>query len=201
MLNTMYARILTILLIPCLSGCAYLHDRGRDACDMVTVAAEAPTLNASIQLGKSVLGIGAAGGKGVGLRSGSVGVYDTSEANLVLFGAKLFVPRERDLDRNKGYDYTYMWFPWRDDENEFLGTFEEGEWFNAWQLEAALGLGVGVRVGVNLAEIADCLLGWTALDICDDDLATIEAKELRKHKGSDNNVLEDIGTNAPNPQP
>ena len=57
---------------------------------MVTVAVEAPTVNASLQLGKSVLGIGAAGGKGFGLRSGAIGPYETGEANLVIFGAKLF---------------------------------------------------------------------------------------------------------------
>ena len=117
-------RILAILLIPCLSGCAYLHDRGRDACDMVTVAAEVPAVNAAIQIGKPVLGVGVAGGKGVGLRSGTVGVYETSEANFVLFGEKIFVPKERDLYRKKGYRYTYMWDPWLSDEDDFLGTFE-----------------------------------------------------------------------------
>ena len=157
---------------------------------MVTIAAEAPAVNASIQLGKSVLGVGTAGGKGFGLRSGAVGLYETGEAHLIILGGKLFVPRERDLDRNKGYDYTYMWLPWRNDEDEFLGTFEEGEWFNAWQLEAAIGLGVGARAGINIAEIIDFILGWTTLDICGDDIATIEEKEQTefKRKKSDNKM-------------
>lgn len=34
-----------------LTGCAYLHDRGRDACDMLTLAGEMPTVNAAVQLG------------------------------------------------------------------------------------------------------------------------------------------------------
>lgn len=148
---------------------------------MVTVAAEAPAVNAAIQIGKPVLGVGVAGGKGVGLRSGTVGMYETSEANFVLFGGKLFVPKERDIYRNKGYHYTYMWAPWLSDEDEFIGTFEKGEWFNAWQLEVAVGIGLGARAGINFAEIVDFLLGWSTLDICGDDIAAID-KERRERR-------------------
>jgi hypothetical protein len=175
---------LPILLIPLMAGCAYIHDRGRDACDMVTLAVEAPTANASIQVGKAVLGIGAGGGKGFGLRSGALGVYEAGEANILLTGVKYLVPNEDDRNREKGYEYSYQWLPWRNENEGFIGSFDEGRWFNAWQLEADLGLGIGVRAGVNLAEIVDFILGWTTLDICGDDIKTIERKDAEAFERS-----------------
>ena len=140
-------RILTIMLIPCLSGCAYLHDRGRDACDMVTISAEATGMNASLQVGPAVLGAGVAVGKGFGLRSGAVGAYDFGEVNLAIFGAKILIPGESDIYRDKGYESFYRWFPWEDnqDENEFEMQIQEGKWFNSFQIECALNAGIGAR--------------------------------------------------------
>lgn len=170
-----------------LTGCAYLHDRGRDACDMVTVAVEAPTVNAAIQLGPLPVGFGAADGKGFGLRSGGIGIYDTGELNILCLGSRTFVPRERDLERDKGYEFTYFWIPGCHHQPDW--HIHEGKWGNGFQFEAALGLVVGTRVGVNLAEILDFVLGWTTLDICGDDIATIEKKEqleFKKRKATDN---------------
>ena len=169
-------QILIWFLLPCLSGCAYLHDRGRDACDMVTLAAEAQTVNVSFQVSKGVLGYGLAYGPGVGLRSGTWGIFQSSEINAVLFGFKTLAPSAGDQERHKGYDYSYSWNPWEHEEENFFGTYEEGEWFNAWQVEVAAGLGIGARAGVNLAEILDFILGWTTLDICKDDIQSLKRR-------------------------
>ncbi len=169
--------ILLWLLLPCLGGCAYLHDRGRDACDMVTLAAEAQTVNVSFQVSKGVLGYGLAYGPGVGLRSGTWGIFQSSEINAVLFGFKMLAPSAGDQERHKGYDYSYSWNPWEHEEENFFGTYEEGEWFNAWQVEVAAGLGIGARAGVNLAEILDFILGWTTLDICKDDIQSLKRRK------------------------
>jgi hypothetical protein len=203
---------LIVLMVSCLSGCAYFHDRGRDACDMVTIAGEAPNVGVSLQLGNSAVGIGMGGGKGIGLRSGALGMYETAEFHLGLFGAKILEPDKTDFFRGKGYEYSYEW-TWISKEDEYdqfyrehhkhkdalntNGTVEEGEWFNAWQCEAALGLGVGARAGVNLAEILDFVLGWTTLDICDDDLASYDKKVQEKARRSDKQALKVIDPNAP----
>lgn len=196
-------RYLIVIFLPLLASCAYLHDRGRDACDIVTVAGEAPAFNASVQVGKGVLGMGLAGGKGYGLRSGAMGCYETGEGNFILVGFKVLVPNKADLDRDKGYDYQYHWFPWSRSEDKFGGTFDEGRWFNAWQIEAAVGVGVGARVGFNPAEFMDFIMGWTTLDICSDDIRTMdrkEAKEFQKSKNADNQPPEDAARKLADPQ-
>lgn len=184
-------RLLILLLLPSFCGCAYLHDRGRDACDMVTLSVEATGLNASLQVGPAVLGAGIASGKGFGLRSGAVGTYEFAEINLGIFGGKMLVPNDRDLDRDKGYGSFYRWFPWEDDddENEFEMEIKEGKWFNSCQIECAAIAGVGARAGINVAEILDFILGWTTLDICGDDIGIMDKKErenVGKCKESDN---------------
>jgi hypothetical protein len=154
---------------------------------MVTVAVEAPTINAAVQLGPILsAGLGGAGGKGFGLRSGAMGVYDTEEANLVIVGRKAFAPRAADQLRDKGYDFAYFWIPGSHVQPDW--DIQEGKWFNALQFEAVCGVVVGVRVGVNLAEILDFAAGWTTVDICGDDEAAIEKREERafkKRKASD----------------
>ena len=48
--------------------------------------------------------------------------------------------------------------------------------------------GIGARVGFNFAELLDFFLGWTTLDICKDDIATIEKREEKgvviPHRGT-----------------
>lgn len=121
-------------------------------------------VNATVQLGPFMTGLGIAGGSGFGLRSGGMGVYDTEEMNLLYGGLKEFVPRGVDQQRGKGYDFDYVAIP-------HTGSASNG-WFNWFQIEAALGIVVGVRAGFNPAEMLDFVLGWTTVDICHDDLET-----------------------------
>jgi len=172
-------RILVLILLPIITSCAYMHDRGRDACDMVTLSGEALSVNAAVQIGPAVIGIGGVEGKGFGLRSGAVGIYRTEEDNHILGGSRTLVPNQQGRERDKGYEYYYGWYPWGD-KNSYRCRFEEGEWYNAWQVEATLGLGAGVRAGVNLAEIFDFILGWTGLDICEDDISKIRKDERER---------------------
>lgn len=160
------------------TGCAYLHDRGRDACDMVTVSVEETGVNASIQFLTASTGLGTARGKGVGLRSGALGIYEFSEINLGLTGEKTLNPNERDQDREKGYKETYVFFPWWDKHGGVEMELEEGGKITEANIECAVCVGLGVRAGINLAEILDFILGWTTLDILGDDIATIEKREM-----------------------
>lgn len=173
-----------ILCLLSLTGCAYMHDRVRDTCDVVTIAAETGHVNASIQIGEGTLGIGVTGGKGIGSRSGALGIYDYMELNMILFGRKVMLPSERDLLRGKGYDHSFNWYPWRSSEDDVVTEVDEGGRFNLLQLELAACLGIGARIGVNFAELVDFGLGIFTVDILEDDLATIEKREQEAHERS-----------------
>jgi len=166
----------------------------RDTCDVITVAAETGHANASIQIGNGTLGLGASGGKGIGFRSGALGVYEYGELNMILFGAKMLLPNKRDLLRGKGYDHSFKWYPWRSREDKVVFELEEGGKFNLLQIELAACLGIGARVGVNFAELVDLGLGLFTIDILDDDLATIEKNEQVEfqRKKADNQKVEHI---------
>ena len=101
-------------------------------------------------------------GGGFGLRSGAVGSYRfTEDTGLYAMMVKSLHPSEFDRVRGKGY------------QNEFLSNAKPnpGGWFNWGQVEVAVGVGAGVRAGVNFCEIADFIVGLVGVDICDDDIA------------------------------
>jgi hypothetical protein len=152
-----------------LCGCAYIEDRARDAGDMITLAGELGSLGVSAWVGCVGGGLMYAGGYGFGLRSGAVGSYEYQEATCVPpFAVKHLTPGEADRARGKGY---LDGIPVRlsgDDDPDFL----EAGWFNLGQVEVSVAFPFGPRVGLNIFEIADFLLGWTTLDICNDDVAS-----------------------------
>lgn len=162
-------KIIVCLFVPLIAGCAYLHDRARDTMDIVTVSGEVGSVNASLQIFKGMTGLGGGEGEGFGFRSGVLGQYEYEEAHLVAFGMKGFLPQDED-SRCKAYLMDYSWH-FRDKHSPTI-TIKEGLWHNAWQIELAVSLGVGVRAGINFAELLDFLLGWSMLDICRDDVAT-----------------------------
>ena len=174
------------------TGCAstrgYFVDRRRDASDTVTLCVEEKGLNVAARVGPLTAGIGAQVGKGFGLRSGALGRYRQGELQTILTGSVLLEPSEFDKSRGKGFELECSTFLPFSPYDEGL---KDGKWHNHFQIELTACVGVGIRAGVNLAEILDFLLGWFTIDICSDDL------EKRKS----NKRLEDIGSNAPNPQP
>lgn len=48
------------------------------------------------------------------------------------------------------------------------------------QVEAAAGLGLTLRVGINIGELLDFVLGWTTLDLFGDDIATQQQDAAQK---------------------
>lgn len=193
MTNPIKHLLLSVVLLGCLmaAGCSspYMVDRGRDATDMFTLAVERAVLNASVQVSRTVIGVGLAEGNGYGLRSGALGVYEFSEVNLFFYANKQFIPNQYDMDRNKGYLMHHYFNPFDPIGKDVpRSSLEEGSCCNWWQIEATAGLGVGIRAGVNVAEILDFILGWTTLDICQDDIRWIEEKshiKLKKEKKAD----------------
>lgn len=156
---------LLVLVCPyLLSGCAYVEDRARDAADMITVAAEFPSIGAAVWGGSRGVGLTVnPPGHGFGLRSGAVGLYECGE--LVWFNLcfRQVCPSEMDRLRGKGYDSGIDWCSGR--------SYMQGGWFNYGQVEVVVGVGPGVRVGVNFIEIADFIVGFLGIDLCDDDIA------------------------------
>jgi hypothetical protein len=158
-----------ILLCSCmLCGCAYVENRVRDATDIVTAAVEYPVVGAVVWVGPSYLGIYSSMGNkyqgyGFGLRSGVVGSYNFDEnCDVAFWFDKNLRPSIAGRKRGKGYEAGL---------NPTFGSEFEGGWFNRGQAEVAIGAGIGVRAGVNFCEIADFVLGWAKIDICDDDVA------------------------------
>ena len=117
------------------------------------------------------------GGYGFGLRSGAIGTFQTSDANVILLSAHSFEPGSFAQSRGKGYEYTVETFGRSEENGSFAVEFEEGGRFNLYQIEANITLGVGLRLGVNFAEMADFILGIFQVDILQDDL---QAREDRR---------------------
>jgi hypothetical protein len=163
-------------------GCTYLHQRARDAADVFTASGEVGGYGASLQVGPlraPSLYFGA--GEGAGLVGGQftsyafeqydalvvaqtwLGEFDddtrAKESRLAHYACVVGVPtRSRALfeqhpptDREFDYNSPKRWGP-------RLG-----------QIEVAAGLGGGVRLGVNLVEAVDFVVGWFGLDILGDD--------------------------------
>lgn len=147
----------------------YLHERGRDLADVVTLSVEEGHANAGLQVGPFLTGLGYSSGYGVGLRSGTCGTYEYVECNLVLFGAKSFEPDEDDF-KAYGFGSALLGAFLPDDEFEEDTFFFSGSYWPAFlQVEASACLFFGLRVGLNVGEALDFILGWTTLDICGDD--------------------------------
>lgn len=160
----------------CVSTMAYLTDRGRDACDIVTVSVETTGLNAGVEALGLGSGLGVAAGYGFGLRSGIVGSYGFTEANLVLGGGKDLEAFGTAVERSKGYEnHTYLVIP-------FVNSQADGNPNSMYQIEISACAGVGGRVGVNIGEIVDFILGWFMIDFPKDDLA--ETKWRRERSAS-----------------
>ena len=161
---------LGILLI---NGCAYMDKRMADFKDIGTLAIETRGVNAEIQILPLTLGAGYANGKGYGLRSGTIGEYEYKEYGVAIIGRKIF--KGTSERGEKDYDYMYA-NPFSSspgiDENKNgprvhpLGKTSPAYW---WNVEAAVHLGVGIRAGVNLAELLDFFLGFAGIDILNDD--------------------------------
>lgn len=174
-----------------------MADRGRDLTDIITVAGEVGFVNANLQIGEANIGVGATGGYGAGLRSGTIGVYETSDLNLILVSAKYFEPNEHAISRGKGYEYTVYPHFWGGEENDFAEVeMEYGEKYNLFQIELSATLGIGLRLGINFAEMADFILGFFKIDLLEDDQKGVAARKeeiLRR-----NELLKSI--REPNPE-
>ena len=183
----------SIGMLSCCSSCAYLHQRGCDLADAVTLAAETGYANVGVQTGPFLAGAGVTRGRGFGLRSGARGAYGYEEANFLLIGYKSFQPAS---DPSKGYEFmsgasfllpldiaiatgaalgggadSGLGEAYVSSENN---TLDKIGWS---QVEGSVCLLGGLRCGVNLGETLDFLVGWATLDPAQDDDKRAERAE------------------------
>lgn len=150
-----------------LSGCAYVADRGRDLRDVFTLSGETGQANLGLHIGPIMTGFGYAEGKGFGLRSGLAGTYGYRDVNGLFAGERAFWPPGAAAeDSPERREIRYNWIP-----TDASNYYNVKPWRANAEIEVSLCLLLGLRLGVNLAEAADFLIGWTTLDICDDDHA------------------------------
>jgi hypothetical protein len=141
------------------TGCVYLDHRARDLGDIVTLAGEDKTITCVARV-MFPLGISLGKGDGFGMREGYIGSYEYTEIVLMIpmisnnFVME-FIPE--DDYRNKAYGVSSP------------GREEKVYWAQWLSVQASVGFYYSLRVGVNLAETLDFVLGWTTLDLMEDD--------------------------------
>lgn len=172
MKNTINLLLIFILLVS-LSGCAYLKDRNRDALDIFTatigkgvgVKARVGPIAPSLIINEDIWGI----------RNGDAFFFSQKNSdycpgldwNYIIFGAEMSNSSQLIKDREKEHQMFYVF--WIASPN---GCCVEPTYSRSYftQIEALVGLGVSLRLGVNPGELLDFILGWTTFDIYGDDI-------------------------------
>ena len=182
---------ISLLAAALLSGCAspYMTDRGNDFADIMTMTL-GKGLGASVHAGPAHVGL-FGGLDHVGLRGGvfrSKWRQDSSLGWAGLFDPLIAFPGGEGIDtggewcrapfdgaeiaeeRGKCFEVAgvapFIMLPKRTTQADSYAT----HYFT--QVEASLGLGLTLRMGLNPGELLDFILGWTAIDIYEDDLKT-----------------------------
>lgn len=163
-----------IILLALLSGCAsggYIRNRGRDAADIFT-ATVGIGAGAKARIGPLQLGVignvdmwGLRGGQ-----FGDVAYYETYTRDFLLpwpsdglFGEERYEYQfVRGLPKRRGKDYIAK------SRIPLIGTANQSEYYT--QIEVVVAIGGSLRVGFNPGELLDFLLGWTTVDIYEDDI-------------------------------
>lgn len=188
-------RICFIMLFMALvSGCStpYMIDRGRDAKDILTasvgVGAGGKVRTGPLQFGLwfNCAEAGLRGGEAV--KAAPFEVSESSNMPKALdflyfaYGVETFSGGPLAPERGKTFHagtFLFLTAPVPEQllfgpkSNRKSGGYAKYNPFAYWtEVEAAIGLGGTVRLGVNLGEAVDFLLGWTTLDIFGDDIAS-----------------------------
>jgi len=180
---------LAVLLTGCASTGGYFVDRGRDATDIVTLCVGVGA-GAKAQLGPLHTGLIAdvdlAGLRGGRLfvfhRDNHLGLPNSIDLEAVLYGTSWFyhdLHSYAEDQRRKYFSSTPFDPNWPLPIFRLSDANPGGSASYYTQVEAVVALGPSIRLGFNPGELLDFILGWTTLDIFNDDL---ERKKRKSNK-------------------
>ena len=183
------------------TGCAspYMVDRGRDAADIFTASVGAG-LGAKARIGP--LHVGILGSRDyAGLRGGRFKFNYGEDRDYCYDADLLFVPigyltggdcftpefafKPDRMKHFQSFIFIPFWYSFMPGESlENLNTSSEEmldmgrESLHVYtQIEAVIAIGPSLRLGFNPGELIDFILGWTTIDIYDDDIERREQEE------------------------
>ena len=175
-------RLLLLALAAISTGCAstggYFVDRGRDAADIFT-ATVGVGAGAKARIGPIQAGL-VYQKDSIGLRSGSFFARRPSlskeddramDINLLFCGVETSNTGDEIVRRGKKFSTWNYIVPV---EYGIFSSHLNPEYF--FQVEALIGLGPTVRLGLNFGELLDFILGWTTIEIFNDDLNSASAR-------------------------
>jgi len=194
--------IFTLAVVVTLTGCStpYMIDRRRDAADIFTIGVGVG-LGAKARVGPIQTGL-----LGdidlVALRGGAVGVFIPvpDDLQLLVTGQELFWPvaplglpdpePDGNVFEKRGkmfytkFDFKHpFWHHVVKDENAAYYCHhvaeDERALYYYTQIELVGALVGSVRVGFNPGELVDFILGWTTIDIFNDDIETRKTKAAK----------------------
>ena len=196
--------ILALAVTGCSSLSGYFVDRGRDAADVLTLSAGIGAIG-QIRLGPLPLGL-LDTSDAIGLRYGELfcrapsgekpDEHDVTLATLpaapivLFFGAigsgwdgvnDMWVGSFERLDDYRIYENNFPLSATQLRRNKGTGLLGSP---NCYQIEGVLGFGLTLRVGVNVGELLDFMLGWSTFDIFEDDIGVGLASEVATGLGA-----------------
>ena len=173
-----------------MTGCAasYWTDRGRDAADIFTVTvgvgggakARAGPIHGGLFVGQDKAGL-----RGGEARSYSVSgceVFGIMSTEYTVLSAEGF---GYGADRGKDYGargYPLVSFVVAEDEGPLIAGKNGALHSYYTQLEVAVGVLGTVRLGLNPGEFMDFILGFTTIDVFNDDLAAANGQEEKSNQ-------------------
>ena len=175
------------------SSCAttpYLMDRERDALDVFTATGNAG-FGGRARIGPFSGGIYYGLGD-AGLLGGQLGKFSalaspvistTTEFTLGSF-EELYRKDAPPLNRGKLYESGGALTFSTAESHSGKRSYDNKKicWPYYTQIEVIAGVGGGVRLGFNIGEFLDFILGWGNIDIYDDDIEIIKQKEKKSNK-------------------
>lgn len=147
--------------------------RRQDLADVFHASGEAAGVYADIQLLGLNLGLGYIDGQGFGLFDGELASYRQFKYGAGIIGRKSHSGYS-ERQKAKVCDFHYLAPVAIDYDNpgRKAGGFavnNQSSAICAWNLEISLIPGVGLRAGINVAELADFIVGWSGYDFLKDD--------------------------------
>lgn len=161
----------------CVSPGGYFKDRSRDAADIFTVSL-GKGHGAKARVGPAQLGLffnrdyaGLRGGESHRCWNDETGLPSTFDFNLLLVSGERFDPDRFETGRKRNKCFVASGVFFFTVSRRFEGEdWSAGDLSYYTQVEVALGLFRTIRVGFNVGELFDFLIGLTTLDIFSDDL-------------------------------